>query len=42
MLAESYFVTENFEAKLDDEVSLCKGAVVEVLQKLLDGWWMIR
>ena len=29
-------------AEEDDEVSLQRGAVVEVLQKSVDGWWSVK
>ncbi|KAI8777447.1 infPhox [Biomphalaria glabrata] len=39
---ESFICIENFEAASTDELSLEKGAVVQVLQKNLDGWWLVR
>lgn len=27
---------------MDDEVSLQQGETIEVIHKLLDGWWVIR
>ena len=33
---------DNYEAEEDDEISFKRGAVVDVLQKSLDGWWMIK
>ena len=32
---------DNYEAEEDDEISFRRGAVVDVLQKSLDGWWKI-
>ncbi|KAH9499211.1 SH3 and PX domain-containing protein 2B [Bulinus truncatus] len=39
---ESYICIERFSAQSADEVSLEKGAVVQVLQKNMDGWWLVR
>ncbi|BFZ01506.1 hypothetical protein BsWGS_04545 [Bradybaena similaris] len=39
---ENYICIEKFDAASADEVSLDKGSVVQVLQKNLDGWWLIR
>ena len=33
---------DNYEAEEDDEISFKRGTVVEVLQKSLDGWWMVK
>ncbi|CAG5123314.1 unnamed protein product, partial [Candidula unifasciata] len=38
---ENYICIEKFDAAGADEVSLEKGSVVQVLQKNLDGWWLI-
>ncbi|XP_069507480.1 SH3 and PX domain-containing protein 2B isoform X2 [Ambystoma mexicanum] len=39
---ETYSVIYPYAARDPDEISLEKGAVVEVLQKNLEGWWKIR
>ncbi|GFN84112.1 Sh3 and px domain-containing protein 2b [Plakobranchus ocellatus] len=39
---ENFICIEKFEGASADEVSLEKGAVVQVLQKNLDGWWLVR
>ncbi|XP_050398770.1 SH3 and PX domain-containing protein 2B [Patella vulgata] len=39
---EKYICIEKFESGGDDEISLEKGSVVEVLEKNLEGWWFIR
>ena len=38
----SYICSSDYQACSDDELSLDKGACVEVLCKKLDGWWWIR
>ena len=40
--AESFVVTEDHEADLEDEISVPEGAVVEVTVKKLSGWWQVR
>ncbi|XP_028821343.1 NADPH oxidase organizer 1-like [Denticeps clupeoides] len=37
-----YCAVKNYASRKDDEVSVNIGAVVEVLQKSDDGWWLIR
>lgn len=39
---ENFICIERFEGASSDEVSLEKGAVVQVLQKNMDGWWLVR
>ncbi|KAK6185845.1 hypothetical protein SNE40_007991 [Patella caerulea] len=39
---EKYICIEKFEAGGEDEISLEKGSVVEVLEKNLAGWWFVR
>ena len=33
---------DDYEAEEEDEISFPKGAVVDVLQKRLDGWWFVK
>ena len=33
---------DGYTAEEDDEISFSKGLVVDVLQKSLDGWWLVR
>ena len=33
---------DDYEAEEDDEISFPKGAVIDVMQKRLDGWWFVR
>ena len=33
---------DDYEGEEDDEISFPEGAVVDVLQKRLDGWWLVR
>lgn len=40
--AEKYYSVDNYTAEEGDEISLKKGVVVDVLQKSLDGWWVVR
>ncbi|CAI5766493.1 and PX domain-containing 2B isoform X1 [Podarcis lilfordi] len=39
---EKYMVIYPYTARDQDEMNLDKGAVVEVIQKNLEGWWKIR
>ncbi|KAF7643188.1 hypothetical protein LDENG_00243710 [Lucifuga dentata] len=39
---ELYVTTKAYEAEQDDEMSLGLGETIEVIHKLLDGWWVIR
>lgn len=37
-----YTATKNYKATKDDEITVTMGAVVEVIQKSENGWWLIR
>lgn len=39
---EPYVAIKAYAAVEEDEVSLLEGEAVEVIHKLLDGWWVIR
>ncbi|XP_011369807.1 neutrophil cytosol factor 1 isoform X1 [Pteropus medius] len=39
---EPYVTIRAYAAVMDDEVSLQQGETIEVIHKLLDGWWVIR
>lgn len=39
---EKYMVIYPYTARDQDEMNLERGAVVEVIQKNLEGWWKIR
>ncbi|XP_062826500.1 SH3 and PX domain-containing protein 2B isoform X1 [Anolis carolinensis] len=39
---ETYMVIYPYTARDQDEMNLEKGAVVEIIQKNLEGWWKIR
>lgn len=39
---EPYVSIKTYTALLEDEVSLKEGETIEVIHKLLDGWWVIR
>ena len=39
---EKYYSVDNYKAEEEDEISFPKGAVVDVLQKRLDGWWFVK
>lgn len=42
-LAEEKYVTvQPYTSQGKDEIAFEKGAVVEVIQKNLEGWWFIR
>ena len=32
----------SYTAENDDEITFDQGVVVEVIQKNLDGWWLVR
>jgi len=33
---------DNYQAEEEDEISFKKGAVMEVLKKSFDGWWVVK
>ncbi|KAM4820515.1 neutrophil cytosol factor 1 isoform 3-T3 [Thomomys bottae] len=39
---EPYVVIKGYAAVEEDEVSLSEGDAIEVIHKLLDGWWVVR
>ena len=39
---ERYITIEMYTAEEEDEISFPKGVTVDVLQKSLDGWWLIK
>lgn len=39
---EPYVTINAYTAALEDEISLQEGETIEVIHKLLDGWWVIR
>lgn len=39
---EQYLCTEEFQAQGPDELSMERGAVVDVIEKNLEGWWLVR
>lgn len=39
---ELYVATHAHKAEQDDEISLEMGETIEVIHKLLDGWWVVR
>ncbi|XP_008948597.1 PREDICTED: neutrophil cytosol factor 1-like [Merops nubicus] len=39
---EQYIVLKSYRAVEEDELSLQEGDTIEVIHKLLDGWWVIR
>ncbi|KAL5021646.1 hypothetical protein ScPMuIL_000801 [Solemya velum] len=39
---ERYVCTESYEPAGEDEVRLEKGSIVDVVEKNLEGWWLIR
>lgn len=41
--AGEFFVTiSSYTAEQEDEISLQSGEVIEVIHRLLDGWWVVR
>lgn len=39
---ELYITTKAYKAAQDDELTLETGETIEVIHKLLDGWWVVR
>ena len=39
---EPYVVQKSYTAVEEDELTLKEGDTIEVIHKLLDGWWVIR
>lgn len=39
---ELHVTTNAYVAEQEDEISLDLGETVEVIHKLLDGWWVVR
>ena len=39
---ELHVTCHAYKAEQDDEISLDLGETVEVIHKLLDGWWVVR
>ena len=39
---EKYYTVDNYQAEEEDEISFKRGVTVEVLQKSLDGWWVVK
>lgn len=39
---ELYVVQKSYTAVEEDELTLKEGDTIEVIHKLLDGWWVIR
>ena len=42
LLEERYIAARAYSANEPDELGFQKGVVVDVLQKTVDGWWLIR
>ena len=39
---QKYHSVCDYEAEEDDEISFPEGAVIDVMQKRLDGWWIVE
>lgn len=39
---EPYISIKAYTAVEEDEMSLSEGEAIEVIHKLLDGWWVVR
>lgn len=39
---DEHVTIQAYKAEQDDEISLEVGETVEVIHKLLDGWWVVR
>ena len=41
-LGELFLTVKTYKGQLEDELSFDSHVVVEVLNKVLDGWWIAR
>lgn len=39
---EPYVTIKAYTAAEEDEMTLAQGETIEVIHKLLDGWWVVR
>lgn len=39
---ELHVTAQAYNAEQEDEISLELGEIIEVIHKLLDGWWVVR
>ena len=39
---EQYTARVGYEKSLPDEISFPVGALLDVMHKLLDGWWVVK
>lgn len=39
---ELHITTKDFTGEMEDELDVKEGETVEVIHKLLDGWWVVR
>uniref|UniRef100_A0A8C5LKB9 Neutrophil cytosolic factor 1 n=1 Tax=Leptobrachium leishanense TaxID=445787 RepID=A0A8C5LKB9_9ANUR len=39
---ETYVTTKSYSGTMEDELTVKEGETVEVIHKLLDGWWVVR
>ncbi|XP_063313471.1 neutrophil cytosol factor 1 [Pelobates fuscus] len=39
---EKHIITKDYSSTLDDELDVKEGETVDVIHKLLDGWWVVR
>lgn len=37
-----YISISNYQASREDELSFVRGAIVKVINKYVDGWWLVR
>lgn len=42
LTGELYKTTKGYKAVEEDELTLEAGETIEVIHKLLDGWWVVR
>lgn len=42
LVGTRYISMSAYQASRDDELSFVRGAVVKVLKKYVDGWWLVR
>ena len=42
MKTELYYATHEYEALREDEVTVSKGTVLEVLHTSASGWWTVK
>ena len=42
VVGSRYISMSAYQASRDDEISFVKGAIVRLIKKYADGWWLVR